>query len=150
MVHAHEDEAAFAIAVRGRAALGRLARGDQRPGPFRRLDDNGAKGEDNSVIAVIGDGSLGAGMAYEAMNAATDTTKRLIVILNDNDMSIAQPTGAMSGYLARMASGRTYMGIRETGKKLTAYLGKHVDRAITRAVEHARGRSVDMGYGFGA
>src|SRR3954465_5284948 len=50
-----------------------------------------AKGEDNSVIAVIGDGSLGAGMAYEAMNAATDTTKRLIVILNDNDMSLAPP-----------------------------------------------------------
>ena len=54
-------------------------------------------------------------------------------------MSIAQPTGAMSAYLARLASGRTYMGMREVGKKLTAYLGKTVDRAITRAVEHARG-----------
>ncbi|MEL7428803.1 MAG: 1-deoxy-D-xylulose-5-phosphate synthase, partial [Pseudomonadota bacterium] len=59
--------------------------------------------------------------------------------LNDNDMSIAQPTGAMSAYLARLATGRTYMGFRELGKKMTAYLGKSVDRAITRAVEHARG-----------
>ncbi len=63
----------------------------------------------------------------------------MLVILNDNDMSIARPTGAMSAYLARLASGRTYMGFRELGKKLTAYLGKSVDRAITRAVEHARG-----------
>ena len=64
---------------------------------------------------------------------------RLIVILNDNDMSIAPPTGAMSAYLARLASGRSYMGFRELGKKMTAYLGKTIDRAITRAVEHARG-----------
>lgn len=92
-----------------------------------------------NVISVIGDGAMSAGMAFEALNNAGALDARLIVILNDNDMSIAQPTGAMSGYLARMASGRTYMGIRETGKKLTAYLGKHVDRAITRAVEHARG-----------
>jgi 1-deoxy-D-xylulose-5-phosphate synthase len=92
-----------------------------------------------NVISVIGDGAMSAGMAFEALNNAGALDARLIVILNDNDMSIAPPTGAMSGYLARMASGRTYMGIRETGKKLTAYLGKHVDRAITRAVEHARG-----------
>jgi len=64
---------------------------------------------------------------------------RLIVVLNDNDMSIAPPTGAMSAYLARLATGRTYMGMREIGKKMTAYLGKTIDRAITRAVEHARG-----------
>jgi len=91
------------------------------------------------VVSVIGDGAMSAGMAYEALNNAGALDARLIVILNDNDMSIAQPTGAMSAYLARMASGRTYMGIREAGKKLTAYLGKNVDRAITRAVEHARG-----------
>src|SRR6195952_1518670 len=91
------------------------------------------------VIAVIGDGAMSAGMAYEALNNAGALDARLIVILNDNDMSIAPPTGAMSAYLARLASGRSYMGFRELGKKLTAYLGKSVDRAITRAVEHARG-----------
>ncbi|TCN45736.1 1-deoxy-D-xylulose-5-phosphate synthase [Shinella granuli] len=96
-------------------------------------------GEHRNVIAVIGDGAMSAGMAYEALNNAGALDARLIVILNDNDMSIAPPTGAMSAYLARLASGRTYMGFRELGKKLTAYLGKTVDRAITRAVEHARG-----------
>ncbi|MBB5538653.1 1-deoxy-D-xylulose-5-phosphate synthase [Rhizobium giardinii] len=96
-------------------------------------------GEARNVIAVIGDGAMSAGMAYEALNNAGALDARLIVILNDNDMSIAPPTGAMSAYLARLASGRTYMGFRELGKKLTAYLGKSVDRAITRAVEHARG-----------
>ncbi len=96
-------------------------------------------GKNRNVIAIIGDGALSAGMAYEALNNAGALDARLIVILNDNDMSIAPPTGAMSAYLARLASGRTYMGIREVGKKLTAYLGKTVDRAITRAVEHARG-----------
>ncbi|WFR96000.1 1-deoxy-D-xylulose-5-phosphate synthase [Rhizobium tumorigenes] len=98
------------------------------------LDDTARK-----VIAIIGDGAMSAGMAYEALNNAGALDARLIVILNDNDMSIAPPTGAMSAYLARLASGRTYMGMREIGKKLTAYLGKNVDRAITRAVEHARG-----------
>nr|WP_252192745.1 1-deoxy-D-xylulose-5-phosphate synthase [Rhizobium sp. CSW-27] len=92
-----------------------------------------------NVIAVIGDGAMSAGMAYEALNNAGALDARLIVILNDNDMSIAPPTGAMSAYLARLASGRSYMGFREFGKKLTAYLGKNIDRAITRAVEHARG-----------
>ena len=96
-------------------------------------------GTDRKVIAVIGDGAMSAGMAYEALNNAGALDARLIVILNDNDMSIAPPTGAMSAYLARLASGRTYMGFRDLGKKLTAYLGKTVDRAITRAVEHARG-----------
>lgn len=94
---------------------------------------------DNNVISVIGDGSMSAGMAFEALNNAGSMDARLIVILNDNDMSIAPPTGAMSAYLARLATGRTYMGMREIGKKMTAYLGKTVDRAITRAVEHARG-----------
>ncbi|MCC0034293.1 MAG: 1-deoxy-D-xylulose-5-phosphate synthase [Hoeflea sp.] len=97
------------------------------------------QGVKRNVISVIGDGAMSAGMAFEALNNAGALDARLIVILNDNDMSIAPPTGAMSAYLARMASGRTYMGIREAGKKLTAYLGKNIDRAITRAVEHARG-----------
>ncbi|MGB3831420.1 MAG: 1-deoxy-D-xylulose-5-phosphate synthase [Mesorhizobium sp.] len=93
----------------------------------------------NNVIAVIGDGALSAGMAYEALNNAGSLGARLIVILNDNDMSIAPPTGAMSAYLARLASGRTYLGLRDIGKKLTSTLGRRADRAITRAVEHARG-----------
>ena len=96
-------------------------------------------GSKRNVISIIGDGALSGGMAYEALNNAGSLDARLIVILNDNDMSIAPPTGAMSAYLARLASGRTYLGFREIGKKLTAYLGKKVDRAITRAVEHARG-----------
>ncbi|MBT1155448.1 1-deoxy-D-xylulose-5-phosphate synthase [Aminobacter anthyllidis] len=97
------------------------------------------QGGKNHVISVIGDGAMSAGMAYEAMNNAGALDARLIVILNDNDMSIAPPAGAMSAYLARLASGRTYAGVRELGKKLTSYLGRRVDRAITRAVEHARG-----------
>ncbi|WP_258160951.1 1-deoxy-D-xylulose-5-phosphate synthase [Rhizobium sp. TH2] len=96
-------------------------------------------GTKRNVISVIGDGALSGGMAYEALNNAGSLDARLIVILNDNDMSIAPPTGAMSAYLARLATGRTYLGFREIGKKLTAYLGKKVDRAVTRAVEHARG-----------
>jgi 1-deoxy-D-xylulose-5-phosphate synthase len=97
------------------------------------------KGGKNNVIAVIGDGAMSAGMAFEALNNAGALDARLIVILNDNDMSIAPPSGAMSNYLARMASGSAYAGIRDFGKKMTAYLGKRVDRAVTRAVEHARG-----------
>ncbi len=93
----------------------------------------------NNVVAVIGDGALSAGMAYEAMNNAGAMHSRLIVVLNDNDMSIAPPTGAMSAYLARLGSGRTYLKLRDFGKQLTKRLPKSVDRAITRAVEHARG-----------
>jgi 1-deoxy-D-xylulose-5-phosphate synthase len=96
-------------------------------------------GTKRNVISVIGDGALSGGMAFEALNNAGSLDARLIVILNDNDMSIAPPTGAMSAYLARLATGRTYLGFREIGKKLTAYLGKNIDRAVTRAVEHARG-----------
>src|SRR5690554_3936707 len=96
-------------------------------------------GVKRNVIAVIGDGAMSAGMAYEAMNNAGALDARLIVILNDNDMSIAPPSGAMSSYLSRLASGSTYQGIREFGKKLTSYLGKRVERAVKRAVEHASG-----------
>src|SRR5689334_16770339 len=70
-------------------------------------------GGDNNVIAVIGDGAMTAGMAYEAMNNAGAMDSRLIVILNDNDMSIAPPVGALSSYLARLISSRTYMSLRE-------------------------------------
>ncbi|MGN6469430.1 MAG: 1-deoxy-D-xylulose-5-phosphate synthase N-terminal domain-containing protein, partial [Rhizobiaceae bacterium] len=97
------------------------------------------KGGRNNVVAVIGDGAMSAGMAYEAMNNAGALDARLIVILNDNDMSIARPEGAMSAYLARLASGRAYLNIRDIGKKLTSYFGKRAESAVARAVEHARG-----------
>jgi 1-deoxy-D-xylulose-5-phosphate synthase len=96
-------------------------------------------GKKNNVIAVIGDGAMSAGMAYEAMNNAGARNERLIVILNDNDMSIAPPVGAMSAYLARLGSGHTYLKLRDVGKQLTHQLPKRWDRAITRAIEHARG-----------
>ena len=95
--------------------------------------------KNNNVICVIGDGAMSAGMAYEAMNNAGARNERLIVILNDNDMSIAPPVGAMSAYLVRLGSGRTYLKLRDVGKQLTKHLPKRWDRAITRAVEHARG-----------
>ena len=97
------------------------------------------QGKNNNVIAVIGDGSMSAGMAYEAMNNAGARNERLIVILNDNDMSIAPPVGAMSAYLSRLLSGRTYLKLRDVGKQLTAHLPKRLDDFITRGVEHARG-----------
>ena len=96
-------------------------------------------GRKNNVIAVIGDGAMSAGMAFEAMNNAGAMHSRLIVILNDNDMSIAPPVGAMSAYLARLGATRTYLKLRDIGKQLTRQLPARLDRAITRAVEHARG-----------
>ena len=80
------------------------------------------KGGNNNVIAVIGDGSMSAGMAYEAMNNAGANKNRLIVILNDNDMSIAPPVGAMSAYLARLVSSRPYTGLRNFAKRLARKL----------------------------
>ncbi|WP_020180446.1 1-deoxy-D-xylulose-5-phosphate synthase [Methylopila sp. M107] len=97
------------------------------------------KGADNNVVAVIGDGAMSAGMAYEAMNNAGALGSRLIVILNDNDMSIAPPTGAMSAYLARLVSGRTYLSLRDIGKGLAKRLPKFVERGAARAEEYARG-----------
>ncbi len=96
-------------------------------------------GGQNAVIAVIGDGAMSAGMAYEAMNNAGAMHSRLIVILNDNDMSIAPPTGAMSAYLARLVSGNTYRGIREAAKQLATHLPKFFYDKAKRAEEYARG-----------
>ena len=96
-------------------------------------------GGDNNVIAVIGDGAMSAGMAYEAMNNAGAMNSRLIVILNDNDMSIAPPVGAMSAYLARLLSGKTYRGLREIGKQLANKLPKFFEERAARAEEFARG-----------
>ncbi|MFN3351432.1 1-deoxy-D-xylulose-5-phosphate synthase, partial [Pseudorhodoplanes sp.] len=97
------------------------------------------KNEKRNVIAVIGDGAMSAGMAYEAMNNAGATHSRLIVILNDNDMSIAPPVGAMSAYLARLLSGKTYRNLREIGKQLAHKLPKFFEQRALRAEEYARG-----------
>jgi len=96
-------------------------------------------GRKNNVIAVIGDGALSAGMAYEAMNNAGAMNSRLIVVLNDNDMSIAPPVGAMAGYLARLFSGHAYRSIREIGRQLAKKLPKALEIGATRAEEFARG-----------
>ncbi|HLH48302.1 MAG TPA: 1-deoxy-D-xylulose-5-phosphate synthase, partial [Roseiarcus sp.] len=93
----------------------------------------------NNVVAVIGDGAMSAGMAYEAMNNAGGRETRLIVILNDNDMSIAPPTGAMSAYLARLVSSHTYLTIRETAKQLAKRLPKFIYDKAQRTEEYSRG-----------
>jgi 1-deoxy-D-xylulose-5-phosphate synthase len=96
-------------------------------------------GKDNNVIAVIGDGAMTAGMAYEAMNNAGAMDSRLIVILNDNDMSIAPPVGALSAYLARLISGRTYTSLREIGMQLAHKMPKGLEKKALRVEEYARG-----------
>jgi 1-deoxy-D-xylulose-5-phosphate synthase len=96
-------------------------------------------GKKNNVIAVIGDGALSAGMAYEAMNNAGAMNSRLIVILNDNNMSIAPPVGAMAGYLARLFSGRAYRSWREFQRQLAKKLPKALEIGAIRAEEFARG-----------
>ncbi len=95
-------------------------------------------GGTNNVIAVIGDGAMSAGMAYEAMNNAGARDERLIVILNDNDMSIAPPTGAMSAYFARMTSSNTYLYVRDIAKQLAKMLPKHWERRAARVEEYTR------------
>ncbi len=97
------------------------------------------KGGNNNVIAVIGDGAMSAGMAYEAMNNAGAMDARLIVILNDNDMSIAPPVGAMSAYLARLVSSRPYRGLRDIGKRIASILPRPMKVGARRAEEYARG-----------
>ena len=92
-----------------------------------------------NIIAVIGDGSMSAGMAYEAMNNAGSLDARLIVILNDNDMSIAPPTGAMSSYLARLVSSPSYRNLRERAKALSRKLPKFFWDKARRSEEYARG-----------
>ncbi len=96
-------------------------------------------GRRNHVVAVIGDGSMSAGMAYEAMNNAGAMDSRLIVVLNDNDMSIAPPVGAMSAYLSRLLSSKPYQSIRHIGKEFTKHLPEPLKIAARRAEEYARG-----------
>jgi len=96
-------------------------------------------GEERNIVAVIGDGAMSAGMAYEAMNNAGAMDSRLIVILNDNEMSIAPPVGAMSSYLSRLTSSNTYRSLREIGKQVAKRLPKFVEKGAQRAEEYARG-----------
>ncbi len=96
-------------------------------------------GRDNNVIAVIGDGAMSAGMAYEAMNNAGALRSRLIVILNDNDMSIAPAVGAMSAYLSRLLSSKSYMTFRQAAKQIAHRLPKSIEDMARRAEEYTRG-----------
>ncbi|MEM1381406.1 MAG: 1-deoxy-D-xylulose-5-phosphate synthase, partial [Pseudomonadota bacterium] len=102
-------------------------------------DKERAEQEARRVIAVIGDGSMSAGMAYEAMNNAGDRASQLTVILNDNDMSIAPPVGAMSAYLARAASSGSYQGFRNLAKQLSKKMPKRVRNLAAKAEEYGRG-----------
>ena len=97
------------------------------------------KGEKREIVCVIGDGAMSAGMAYEAMNNAGARPGRLIVILNDNEMSIAPPVGAMSAYLARVLSSRTYRSARQIAREIAARFPKTVETAARRFEEYARG-----------
>lgn len=94
------------------------------------------------AIAVIGDGAMSAGMAYEAMNNAERAGNRLVVILNDNDMSIAPPVGGLSGYLARIVSSREFLGVREALKRLARKLPRSLHQAARKTDEYARGMAM--------
>ncbi len=100
-----------------------------------------ARGEpdERNVVCVIGDGAMSAGMAYEAMNNAGDRGSRLIVVLNDNDMSIAPPVGAMSAYLSRLMSSRSFLSLRDLGIKMAKRFPRGIERTARRAEEYARG-----------
>ncbi len=97
------------------------------------------KGDDRNVVAIIGDGSMSAGMAYEAMNNAGAMKARLIVILNDNDMSIAPPVGAMSAYLSKLISSRPFLSVRDLMGRLAKRFPRPIERTARRAEEYARG-----------
>ncbi|MEE4350881.1 MAG: 1-deoxy-D-xylulose-5-phosphate synthase [Pacificimonas sp.] len=100
---------------------------------------NKLTGADGRAIAVIGDGAMSAGMAYEAMNNAEQAGNRLVVILNDNDMSIAPPVGGLSAYLARAVSSSEYVGLRALAKKVVSKMPRRVHNAAAKAEEYARG-----------
>ena len=96
-------------------------------------------GNDNHVVAIIGDGAMSAGMAYEAMNNAGASNSRLLVVLNDNDMSIAPAVGAMSAYLSQLISSKPYRNIRELVKQIAQHFPKPIEVTAKRAEEYARG-----------
>jgi 1-deoxy-D-xylulose-5-phosphate synthase len=95
--------------------------------------------DDQQIICVIGDGAMSAGMAYEAMNNAGSMKSRLVVILNDNDMSIAPPVGAMSAYLSRLISSRSFLNLRDLAAKMAKRFPRSIERTAKRAEEYARG-----------
>jgi 1-deoxy-D-xylulose-5-phosphate synthase len=95
--------------------------------------------DDRNVICVIGDGAMSAGMAYEAMNNAGARHTRLIVVLNDNDMSIAPPVGAMSAYLSRLMSSRSFLNLRDLAVRMAKRFPRGIERTARRAEEYARG-----------
>jgi 1-deoxy-D-xylulose-5-phosphate synthase len=97
------------------------------------------RGEQRNVVAVIGDSAMSGGMAYEAMNNAGAMDSRLIVILNDNDMSIAPAVGAMSAYLSRLLSSKSFMSLRHIAKEVARHFPKPLEDAARRAEEYARG-----------
>ncbi|HEY1181778.1 MAG TPA: 1-deoxy-D-xylulose-5-phosphate synthase, partial [Rhodocyclaceae bacterium] len=97
-----------------------------------------AKGEDRSVVAIIGDGAMTAGQAFEALNNAGVMDANLLVILNDNDMSISQPVGALNKYLARLLSGRTYNAARRAGEKVLSGMPSMLEFA-NKVEEHVKG-----------
>ncbi|MDP4538255.1 1-deoxy-D-xylulose-5-phosphate synthase [Qipengyuania sp. DY56-A-20] len=100
---------------------------------------NKMQGRKGRGIAVIGDGAMSAGMAYEAMNNAEQAGNRLVVILNDNDMSIAPPVGGLSAYLARMVSSSEYLGLRSLASKVVRKMSKRVHSSLEKAEEYTRG-----------
>jgi 1-deoxy-D-xylulose-5-phosphate synthase len=103
---------------------------------------NKLSGAPGKAIAVIGDGAMSAGMAYEAMNNAEAAGNRLVVVLNDNDMSIAPPVGGLSAYLARLVSSHEFLSLRDLAKRLARKLPRSLQRAARRADEYARGMAM--------
>ena len=103
---------------------------------------NKIAGKPGKAIAVIGDGAMSAGMAYEAMNNAQAAGNRLVVILNDNDMSIAPPVGGLSAYLSRLVSSSEYLGLRSLASKLAKRLSRRIYTAASKAEEFARGMAM--------
>ncbi len=126
------------------AGLGMAVARDLRHARYAAADEaerarQGLVPDQRNVICVIGDGAMSAGMAYEAMNNAGDRRTRLIVVLNDNDMSIAPPVGAMSAYLSRLMSSRSFLSLRDLGIKMARRFPAGIGRTARRAEEYARG-----------
>ncbi len=124
------------------AGLGMAVARDLKAARFAATPEaerQGMERDDRNIICVIGDGAMSAGMAYEAMNNAGSRHTRLVVILNDNEMSIAPPVGAMSAYLSRLMSSRSFLSLRELGSKMARRFPRGIERTARRAEEYARG-----------
>ncbi|HET6239978.1 MAG TPA: 1-deoxy-D-xylulose-5-phosphate synthase [Acetobacteraceae bacterium] len=122
------------------AGLGMAVARDLKNARVKEAGSASADGrDDHNVICVIGDGAMSAGMAYEAMNNAGARHSRLIVILNDNDMSIAPPVGAMSAYLSRLMSSRSFLSLRDLAVRMAKRFPRGIERTARRAEEYARG-----------